>query len=199
MSRDESAPDTGSWSSGYDVALTQRRSPVRIRPSPFDKRGSTDSVKIALHPPLDVGCTASPPGGYQQHLTRDRLVRGEDSAAGESRDSTALGDDLRFRRRLSGDLPCAVGSEEGYQRSRRKTWQEWRHKRLKSDQQFRDCHSWRWGRQTEQGLPSEDRSGAVEEAVRVVGCGSAVIQTTERTRRRTSCAQAYRNRSSEDR
>src|SRR3972149_2097678 len=24
----------GSWSSGYDIALTQRRSPVRIRPSP---------------------------------------------------------------------------------------------------------------------------------------------------------------------
>src|SRR5438093_85493 len=25
----------GSWSSGYDIALTQRRSPVRIRSSPF--------------------------------------------------------------------------------------------------------------------------------------------------------------------
>src|SRR5437867_1965749 len=25
----------GSWSSGYDIALTQRRSPVRIRPSPL--------------------------------------------------------------------------------------------------------------------------------------------------------------------
>ena len=25
----------GSWSSGYDVALTRRRSPVRIRASPF--------------------------------------------------------------------------------------------------------------------------------------------------------------------
>ena len=36
MSREESAPDAGSWSSGYDIALTQRRSPVRIRPSPSD-------------------------------------------------------------------------------------------------------------------------------------------------------------------
>lgn len=25
----------GSWSSGFDVALTRRRSPVRIRPGPF--------------------------------------------------------------------------------------------------------------------------------------------------------------------
>src|SRR5271170_2571495 len=32
-----SLPPSGSWSSGYDVALTQRRSPVRIRPSPSDR------------------------------------------------------------------------------------------------------------------------------------------------------------------
>ena len=53
MSRDESAPDAGSWSSGYDVALTQRRSPVRIRPSPSDPRGSTNSVPAvtSLHLP----------------------------------------------------------------------------------------------------------------------------------------------------
>src|SRR2546428_10631121 len=29
----------GSWSSGYDIALTQRRSPVRIRSSPFLSAG----------------------------------------------------------------------------------------------------------------------------------------------------------------
>src|SRR6266516_506714 len=28
----------GSWSSGYDIALTWRRSPVRIRSSPLDSR-----------------------------------------------------------------------------------------------------------------------------------------------------------------
>src|SRR5207237_10655819 len=29
------AQPSGSWSSGYDIALTQRRSPVRIRSSPL--------------------------------------------------------------------------------------------------------------------------------------------------------------------
>ncbi len=37
MGSRRSGRDAGSWSSGYDVALTQRRPPVRIRPSPSDK------------------------------------------------------------------------------------------------------------------------------------------------------------------
>ena len=31
----------GSWSSGFDVALTRRRSPVRIRPGPYQNKKVT--------------------------------------------------------------------------------------------------------------------------------------------------------------
>src|SRR5437867_12738590 len=37
-------PPSGSWSSGYDIALTQRRSPVRIRSSPLRFRFDPPSV-----------------------------------------------------------------------------------------------------------------------------------------------------------
>ncbi len=40
----------GSWSSGYDVALTQRRPPVRIRPSPSDNDPARFGPLIAPAP-----------------------------------------------------------------------------------------------------------------------------------------------------
>ena len=49
----------GSWSSGYDIALTQRRSPVRIRSSPSNLRGNTNSTLGDT--PLREGCTMPTP------------------------------------------------------------------------------------------------------------------------------------------
>src|SRR2546427_13219711 len=61
----------GSWSSGYDIALTQRRSPVRIRSSPFLSAGPGHGVREPGYGGAEVGVGAatatatgaSPPGG----------------------------------------------------------------------------------------------------------------------------------------
>lgn len=52
---------SGSWSSGYDVALTQRRSPVQIRPSPSDR----DSARF--------GHLIAPAACLGDHRDLDRL------------------------------------------------------------------------------------------------------------------------------
>src|SRR5438876_8630205 len=48
------ARSLGSWSSGYDIALTWRRSPVRIRSSPLHSLGqsSTEPIAAARDEPL---------------------------------------------------------------------------------------------------------------------------------------------------
>src|SRR3989442_15815982 len=61
----------GSWSSGYDIALTQRRSPVRIRSSPFLSAGPGHGVRENGYgwATVDVGAATRSP-------TRGRPPRG---------------------------------------------------------------------------------------------------------------------------
>src|SRR3972149_9889056 len=59
----------GSWSSGYDVALTQRRSPVRIRPSPLSPLDSCPLVLFAPPFALGIAIRSTPAGGGARSRT----------------------------------------------------------------------------------------------------------------------------------
>ena len=85
-----SSHDKGLWSSGYDIALTQRRPPVQIRPSPLYENSLGSQVRPALT--IKYSTAIRHPLLFEDRgfLAQIIVMEGRDKYAGCSRQPTTL-------------------------------------------------------------------------------------------------------------